>query len=300
MPDFVIIGYGYVGRRLAHGLPGPVTALVRTAERASELRAAGLDAYPVDLDALDGAALLPVDTAGRVLLYLAPPPGPGPEDRRLRGCLAALRGRPGRVVYMSTTGVYGDAAGRDVDEDSPLVPTTDRARARVDAEEAVRTFCEAAGVEWVILRVPGIYGPGRLPLERLRRGEPVINEAEAGPGNRIHVDDLVRVCVAAGTAAAAANRVYNVGDGNPASATSYFRAVARLAGLPEPPAMSRDEARQQMSPTAWSFLGDSRRVDTQRMQRELGVEIRYRDLEAGIRASLDEEGSDPGSRGLSR
>ena len=293
MTDFVIIGCGYVGERLARRLHGRVTALVRTAARADELRAAGLDAHEVDLDAHGDGAGLPVDTAGRVLFYLAPPPGSGPHDPRLRGCLAALRGLPARVVYMSTTGVYGNAAGQDVDEERPPAPTTDRARARVDAEQAVRAFCGEAGVEWAILRVPGIYGPGRLPLERIRRGEPVISEAEAGPGNRIHVDDLVRVCVAAGTAAAAANRVYNVGDGNPASATTSFTAVARLAGLPEPPSVSRDEARQRMSPMAWSFLGDSRRVDTTRMHRELGVEIRYRDLDEGIRASLAEEGSDP-------
>lgn len=296
MPDFVVIGCGYVGERLARRLPGRVTALARTAGRANALRAAGLDAHQADLDVLDAGAGLPVPTAGRVLFYLAPPPGSGPQDLRLRRCLDTLQDRPLRIVYMSTTGVYGDAAGRDVDEDSPLAPTSDRARARVDAEQAVRASCEAAGVEWVILRVPGIYGPGRLPLERLRRGEPMIREEQAGPGNRIHVDDLVRVCVAAGTAAAAANRVYNVGDGQHASATRYFKAVARLAGLPQPPEVSRDEARRQMSTLAWSFLGDSRRVDTSRLQRELGVEIRYRDLEDGIRASLEQEGSDPGSR----
>ena len=300
MPEFVVIGCGYVGERLARSLPGQVTALARTAGRAAALRDAGLDAQQADLDVLGAGAGLPVPTADRVLFYLAPPPGSGPDDPRLRRCLDALQGRPARIVYMSTTGVYGDAAGRDVDEDSPLAPTSERARARVDAEQAVRAWCEAAGVEWAILRVPGIYGPGRLPLERIRRGEPMIREAEAGPGNRIHVDDLVRVCLAAGTSAAAANHVYNVGDGQHASATQYFKAVARLAALPTPPEVSREEARRQMSAMAWSFLGDSRRVDTSRMQRELGVEIRYRDLEAGIRASLDEEGSDPGSRGLSR
>ena len=290
MTEFVIVGCGYVGERLARCLPGPVVALARTAERADALRSVGIDAIPADLDSLGSGSRLPVGTTGCVLFYLAPPPGTGPADPRLRRCLAALRGAPARVVYLSTTGVYGDAGGAEVNEDSPLAPTSDRARARVDAEQALRQSCVAAGIEWVILRVPGIYGPGRLPLERLRRGDPVIREDEAGPGNRIHVDDLVRACIAAGTVAAAANRVYNVGDGEHASATRYFLTVARLAGLPEPPAMSRDEARRRMSPAAWSFLGDSRRVDTSRMQRELGVGIRYRDLEAGIRASLGEAG----------
>jgi nucleoside-diphosphate-sugar epimerase len=289
MPVFVIVGCGYVGERLAKALPGRTLALVRSAARAAELAAAGIPAARLDLDIpLDGPAL-PPEVAGSVLFYLVPPPGDGPADPRLRALLAALPAAPSRLVYMSTTGVYGDTGGARVDETSPVHPATDRARARLDAERSVQDWAASRGSEWVVLRVPGIYGPGRLPLERIRRGEPAIREAEAGPGNRIHVDDLVRVCVAAGTSPAAANRLYNVGDGNPASTTGYFRTVARLAGLAPPPEVSREEARRSMSPLAWSFLGNSRRVDTSRLERELAVEIRYRDLEDGVRASLEQQ-----------
>ena len=289
MRDFVIAGCGYVGERLARALPGRTLALVRSAARAAELAAAGIEAVEADFDAVSDAAALPAQAAGRVLYYLAPPPGDGPADPRLRALLAALPATPARIVYMSTTGVYGDTAGASVDESSPVEPATDRSRARLDAERAVEDWAAAHGSEWVILRVPGIYGPGRLPLERIRRGTPAIREPEAGPGNRIHVDDLVRVCVAAGTVPAAANRLYNVGDGNHASTTEYFRTVARLAGLPPPPEVSREEARRAMSPLAWSFLGDSRRVETSRLERELGVKIRYRDLEEGVRDSLAQQ-----------
>jgi len=289
MQDFVIAGCGYVGERLARVLPGRTLALVRSEQRAGELSAAGIETARVDLDALAGGDTLPADTAGCVLFYLAPPPGEGPTDPRLRGLLQALAGKPSRIVYMSTTGVYGDAAGARVDESSPVNPATDRARARLDAERAVQDWAAENGSEWVVLRVPGIYGPGRLPLERVRRRQPAIRESEAGPGNRIHVEDLVRVCIAAGTSPAAANRTYNVGDGNHASTTEYFRTVARLTGLAPPPEVSREEARHSMTPTAWSFLGDSRRVDTSRLERELGVQIRYRDLEEGVRASLQQE-----------
>ena len=290
MADFVVAGCGYVGERLARALPGRTLALVRSDARAAQLAATGIEALRVDFDGLVQGAALPRDTTGSVIFYLAPPPGDGPRDPRLRALLGALRGTPQRIVYMSTTGVYGDAAGETVDEASAVAPATDRARARLDAEHAVQDWSGTTGCEWVILRVPGIYGPGRLPLERIRSGQPAIREAEAGPGNRIHVDDLVRVCVAAGTAPAAANRLYNVGDGNHASTTTYFRIVARLAGLPLPPEVSREEARRGMSALAWSFLGDSRRVDTTRLERELGVEIAYRDLEAGVRASLEQAG----------
>jgi len=286
MPDFVIVGCGYVGERLARALTGTVSAMTGSAGRAARLRESGIAALACDLDQLTTDAPLPIETRGSVLIYLAPPPGSGPADRRLRRTLAALAGKPSRIVYMSTTGVYGDAAGATIDEARQPRPTTARSLARLDAETAVREFCEARGIDWVVLRVPGIYGPGRLPLERLRRGDPVVVEEQSGPGNRIHVDDLVRVCAAAATLPVAANRLYNVGDGNHASSTAYFNLVALLAGLPRPPAVSREEAESRLPPATWSFLADSRRVDTTRMREELGVEIRYADLEEGIRASL--------------
>jgi len=289
MLDFVIAGCGYVGERLARALPGRTLALARSAARTRELAAAGIEAAGLDLDVPQDGPALPNGIAGSVLFYLVPPPGDGPTDPRLRTLLAALPAAPLRLVYMSTTGVYGDTGGAEVDETSPVQPSTDRARARLDAERSVQDWAASRHREWVILRVPGIYGPGRLPLERIRSGQPAIRELEAGPGNRIHVDDLVRVCVAAGTSPVAANRLYNVGDGNHASTTEYFRVVAQLAGLAPPPEVSREAARRSMSPMAWSFLGDSRRVDTSRLERELGVEIRYRDLEDGVRASLQQQ-----------
>ena len=285
MPDHAIIGCGYVGERLARRLGGRVRALVLSEASATRLRAAGIHAEASDLDRAGGGTP-PFDVRDSVVFYLAPPPGTGPADPRLRAFLSAIKSRPARLVYMSTTGVYGDAGGRSVDEDSPVAAITDRGRARLDAESAVRDWCAARDVPWVVLRVPGIYGPGRLPLERIRRGDPVLSEAEAGPGNRIHVDDLVSVCIAAANAPAARDRVYNVGDGNHASSTTYFNAVARLAGLPPPPALSREEARRRLSPAAWSYLAESRRVDTTRMERELGAAIRYHDYEEGIRASF--------------
>lgn len=286
---FTIVGCGYVGARLAGRLDGTVRAVTGSPAGAARLRGQGIDAAAWDLDA-DSVA--PLDVHGQRVFYLVPPP-PAGRDPRVRRALAALAGRPARFVYLSTTGVYGDAAGATVTEDTPVNPTTARAQARADAELTVRGHCESHGIPWVVLRVPGIYGPGRLPLERLRRGDPAVAEAEAGPGNRIHVDDLVEICVAAATAPVAQNRVYNVGDGNHASSTAFFRTVARLAGLPPPRELPREQARRQMSAATWSFLGESRRVSTQRMREELGVALRYADLEDGVRASL-EQGSDPG------
>lgn len=283
---FVIIGCGYVGTCLAGRLDGGVRAFTGSPASAAQLRHAGIEAAAWDLDADPGAQAVQIDAPGALVFYLAPPPPQGGRDPRVRRALDALSGHPTRFVYMSTTGVYGDAGGATVTEDTPLNPTTARARARADAESAVREHCEAHGISWVVLRVPGIYGRGRLPLERLRRGDPVIAEAEAGPGNRIHVEDLVSACIAAATAPVAHNRVYNVGDGDHVSSTEYFKIVARLAGLPPPREIPTAQARQQLSAATWSFLGESRRVSARRLHEELGVALRYGNLEDGVRASL--------------
>jgi len=289
---FLIIGCGYVGKCLAGRLDGEVRAFTGSPGTAARLRREGIAAVAWDLDADPGAHTVQVDAQDAIVFYLAPPPAQDGHDPRVRRALAALSGRPARFVYMSTTGVYGDAGGATVTEDTPVNPTTTRAQARADAESAVREHCAAHGTSWVVLRVPGIYGRGRLPLERLRRGDPVIAGDEAGPGNRIHVDDLVSACIAAATASAAHNRVYNIGDGDHASSTEYFRIVARLAGLPPPHELPLAQAQQQLSPAAWSFLGKSRRVSTRRLHEELGVALRYGNLEDGVSASLP-EGPDP-------
>jgi nucleoside-diphosphate-sugar epimerase len=142
-------------------------------------------------------------------------------------------------------------------------------------------------VRCVILRVPGIYGPHRLPLERLERAEPVLHPDEAGPGNRIHVDDLV-----AGITAAIdrpdARGPYNVTDGDHSSTTAYLLATAQAAGLPPPGFVSRAEAKTRIAPGMLAFLLESRRVDNRRMLEELGVRLHYPTMHGGIHASLAE------------
>jgi len=220
------------------------------------------------------------------VIYLVPPPSTGISDPRLEHFLAALPEAPGRIVYISTTGVYGDADGGTVTEDTPPAPITNRARRRLAAETALRAWCEPKNVEWVILRVPGIYGPGRLPLERLQRSAPALAEAEASPGNRIHVEDLADICVAALLQRQACNRIYNVGDGDHTSSTAFLMLVASVAGLPEPPQLPMSKLVELTSDTGISFLDESRRVDTTRLRQELGFRPRFPTAEAGIRASL--------------
>jgi nucleoside-diphosphate-sugar epimerase len=285
----LIAGCGYVGRRLAGRLrqDGRVVALVRSSEAASALRADGLETIVADLDADPAPAALAQASQGAAIAYLAPPPDSGTTDPRLARFLAALGdSRPAVILYMSTTGVYGDTGGSAVDESSPVAPSNDRSRRRVAAETDVREWCAARGVRWVVLRVPGIYGPDRLPLERLARREPALRPEDSGPANRIHVDDLVTSCIAAIERPVAG--VFNVGDGDHSSTTVYLQATAGLAGLPPPELVSLADAPGRISPGMLAYLVESRRVETQRMREELGVTPRYGTVAAGVAASLEE------------
>ncbi len=284
----LIAGCGYVGARLARRLAerGPVLATVGTETSAKALNAGGLPAQALDLDAEVPGTALVLPPGLQSVVYLAPPPATGTEDRRLARFLALLGdARPAVLVYLSTTGVYGDTGGAPVDEHSPATPREDRSRRRLDAERRVAQWCEGRGIRWVVLRVPAIYGPHRLPLDRLRRGEPVLRPADSGPGNRIQVDDLVAACLAALDRPVCG--VFNLTDGHPECMADFTARVARLAGLPAPPQVSMAEARRVLSPGLLAFLGESRLVTSIRSQ---ALGLSPMDPEAGIGASLLEMG----------
>ena len=182
LPHVLIVGCGYVGRRLAARLADTfdVTALVRTAASVAELARMGVRATAIDLDRVRAGVAIPERLDQAAIVYLAPPPTSGESDLRLDRFLQLATVPPRTFVYMSTTGVYGDTDGALVDEASPVQPRTERARRRVSAEEMTRVWCNERRVRRVVLRTPGIYGPGRLPLERLRRAEPVRSRERRG------------------------------------------------------------------------------------------------------------------------
>lgn len=283
----LIVGCGYVGRRLAERLRGRgerVTGVVRSEASAGQLRAIGLEAVQADLDSSRPA--LPTDHLR--IFYLAPPPARGRRDPRLGRFLAGLagKGEPRRIVYISTTGVYGDCGGDWVDESRPVAPVAERSMRRWDAEQRLRAWSDAGGGELVILRVAGIYGPGKLPLERLRQGVPMVRECDAPWTNRIHVDDLVSVLLAAMDRAAPGS-LYNVSDGHPGTMTDYFNRVADLTGLPRPPMIDLAEAEQRLSPGMLSYLRESRRLSNRKLLDELDLELAHPSLDTGLPACLD-------------
>ena len=288
--DILIVGCGDIGLRVARILQTSsceVAGLTRSAKGAERLRRVKVEPVIGDLDDAESLAELP--TGGKLVFYLAPPPGGGPVDRRMRNFCAAVGGEkvPGKVVYMSTSGVYGDCGGARVTEETPVNPQTSRAQRRVDAETTLLEWGRANKVPVVILRVTGIYGPGRLPLARLQQGHPVLNEKESPPTNRIHADDLAAVCVAAAEKAAD-GEIFNVSDGQSGTMTGYFNAIADLLELPRPQQVSMAEANQVMNPMMLSYLKESRRMDNRKMIEQLGVVLQYPDLESGLKNIIEQ------------
>jgi nucleoside-diphosphate-sugar epimerase len=173
-----------------------------------------------------------------------------------------------------------------VDETRPVSPQTDRAWRRVDAEARLRHFGRASGCAVTVLRVPGIYALDRAggdPRDRVLRGTPVLRPQDDVHTNHIHADDLARACIRA-LHAGRPQRVVNVCDGTELAMGDYFDLVADLWGLPRPPRLSRAEASMQLSHVVMSFLSESRRLDNDRLRRELRLSLRYPTVREGLRA----------------
>ena len=282
----LIAGCGDVALRAAPLLHAHyrLLGMYRRSENRESLRLQGITPVFGDLDIPD--SLSKISGLAHAVLHLAPPPNLGRHDARTANLLAALtRTRrpktkikaamlPQRLVYISTSGVYGDCEGRLVDETHVLNPQTERALRRVDAERQLRSWGLRTGVSVSILRVPGIYAGNRLPLARLRDGIPTLLPEQDSFTNHIHADDLARIVVAA-LRLARPGRVYHACDDSHLKMGEYFDLVADRFGLPRPPRVSRAEAEGQISPGMLSFMRESRRLMNTRLKHELHVNLRY-------------------------
>lgn len=287
-PVLLIVGCGDVGMRVARLLRGRwrLIAITTSAARKAELRAAGIVPLVADLD--EPASLQRAAGLADAVLHLAPPPLQGRSDPRTANLLAALsrRGAVRRIVYGSTTGVYGDCAGERFDETRRVAPATDRARRRVDAEQRLRVFGRRTGTPVTLLRIPGIYAsdrPGGHPRERLARGTPVLAAADDVYTNHIHADDLARACVAA-LHRGLPQRVVHASDDTELKMGDYFDLAADLCGLARPPRVTRAQAREQLSPMLLSFMSESRRLANERLKRELRLRLRHPTVQTGLLA----------------
>jgi len=288
-PTLLIVGCGDVGMRVVTLLAGRyrLLALTSSRERAPALRATGVVPLIGDLD--QPATLQRLAGLADAVLHLAPPAPQGRCDARTMHLLQAFarKGRVRRIVYGSTTGVYGDCDGARFDETRRTNPQTDRARRRVDAEQRLRWYGRAMDARVTLLRIPGIYARDRSgghPRERIERAAPVLVPADDVYTNHIHADDLARACVAALTRGLP-QRVVHACDDTDMKMGDYFDLAAKLYGLPPPPRIGREQAGQQLSPTSLSFMGESRRLLNRRLKRELRLSLRYPTVADGLAAT---------------
>ena len=285
-PTLLIVGCGDVGLRVVKLLRGRyrLLALTTSAQRVGELREAGAVPLLGDLD--DAATLGRLAGLADAVLHLVPPPLQGRTDPRTARLLQALarQGRVRRIVYGSTTGVYGDCGGVKFDETRAVNPGTDRARRRVDAEARLRWYGQAMGVRVTLLRIPGIYAGDRAgghPRERLARGTPVRAADDDVFTNHIHADDLARACVAA-LVRGLPQRVVHACDDTDLKMGDYFDLAADLEGRPRPRRITRTQAATELSPMSMSFMSESRRLSNRRLKTELKLRLHHATVHTGL------------------
>jgi nucleoside-diphosphate-sugar epimerase len=272
-PRLLILGCGDVGMRLLPLLRARfrVFAVTSQPERRAALRAAG--AVPIVADLDRRATLRRLARLAPNIVHLAPPQADGALDRRTRH-LAAILPERARLVYISTSGVYGDCGGAVIDETRPVAPQNARARRRVDAEQVLRRWAVGSHSALSILRVPGIYAENRLPLKRLEQGTPALSAQDDVYTNHIHADDLARIIERA-LYRGLPGRVYHAVDDSEMKMGDYFDAVADAFALPRPARLARAALERAVSPMLLSFMSESRRMSNRRMKAELGVRLRY-------------------------
>jgi nucleoside-diphosphate-sugar epimerase len=283
-PRLLILGCGDVGMRLLPLLRERyrVFAVTRDPEQVPVLRAAG--AIPVTADLDNRFSLQRLTGLAHRVLHLAPPPAQGERDTRTRNVTAILP-EAASVVYVSTTGVYG--------ESQPVAPRNGRALRRVDAEQVLRRWARGAGGRLAILRVPGIYAADRLPLARLRQGTPALAAADDVYTNHIHADDLAAIVVRA-LQRGRPQRVYHAVDDSDMKMADYFDAVADAFGLPRSPRLARAALAAVVSPTLLSYMSESRRLGNARLKHELAVNLRYPTVAHGLQQAVLQAGTGDG------
>ena len=292
MSTLLCFGLGYSAEHFV-GLYGDgfarIIATVRGAERAAWLNArlAGrLKALLFDGHSASPELLHAVGEADAVLVSI---PQDETGDPTLRACGKAFEhaSRLRSVVYLSTIGVYGDRKGDWVDEESPALPDTARGRARLAAEKVWQDFGRRRGIPVAILRLAGIYGPGRSALTQVARGDARRIVKADQIFNRIHVEDIAQAIDAA--FARRASGIVNVTDDEPTPPGDPLVFAAQLLGAPPPPELAYEDAAPAMSPLAKSFWQECRRVKNDKLKRELGVTLRYPTYREGLRALLEQQ-----------
>jgi len=285
-----IIGCGSIGKRVNQLLQQQkvdVYTFTRNHKMTSIFENLNINSFIADLDDKDSLNTLSFEKAD--IYYFAPPSKVGDRDIRIANFINSLKINtpPKRIVYISTTGVYGDCNSEWVTENSPTSPKNARSKRRLSAEQLIQSFCKKSSTEYIILRVPGIYCEQKLPLDRIKNGVTILSRDIAPASNRIHAMDLTRICIAA-MQSPHQNCILNVADGNPSSISDYFIQTAKLFDLPPPREIGWEQAKKELSKEMLSYLTESKKINPSQLLKTLNIQLQYPTLEAGLRACKDE------------
>jgi len=284
--NILIVGCGDTGKRVISRLDQDSHTISVTSHRPESqkaLRSLNVNVLESNLDEIESLSTLKTIDAN--VFYFAPPASKGISDNRMENFIHTLETKkpPNRIVYISTSGVYGNTDGQWITEKSELNPGNDRSKRRLHAETLLQAFCKKSHCEYVILRVTGIYCREKLPLDRLKAGMKVLDPAIAPSSNRIHSDDLANCCVKA-MFESPANEIYNVADGNPSSISDYFIQIAKIFDLPQPKLLDWESAEKEISPAMLSYLHESKKINVDKLLNQLNITLEHPTLIEGLQA----------------
>lgn len=285
----LIIGCGDIGKRVLKQIQPNSPNIYAASHRKSsqnQLMNYGISVIPANLNNPEDLEQLPTPNAH--IFYFAPPVATGITDTRMVNFIQSLNKKipPKRIIYISTTGIYGNCHGEWITETTTLKPGADRSKRRLHAESLIQEFCSNNTCEFVILRVPGIYCLEKLPLARLKSGMKILHPDIAPASNRIHADDLANCCVKA-MFDGPANEIFNVADGHPSSMSDYFIQVAKIFHLPEPELLTWEQAEKELSPAMLSYLHESKKINIDKLLNVLNVKLEFPTLIEGLQNCLE-------------
>jgi len=289
MKTIVIIGQGQLGHELTKrhlAADDSVISVSRTAHKNLSRAHQHLEA---DLDSLEKS--LPIPESIHTLYYLAPPSTIDLSDHRMTAFLSSTNCLSiSHIIYISTSGVYGDSQGNWVTENSAVAPAAERAKRRLSAEQQLHDFQQAHDSSITILRCGAIYSSKTINLTRIQSNQkPVIKPEQAPYTNRIHLDDLTEVCWQAMLNPADNVEIYNVSDGQPSTTTDFAWLLSDLTGIKRSDIIDIYEANNYYSPAYMSYLLESKRLDISKLLNSLNPCFKYQNIEEGIKACLNQK-----------
>ncbi|KTC81663.1 NAD-dependent epimerase/dehydratase family protein [Legionella brunensis] len=283
--EHLIIGYGYCGFHLARYLLAKqlsVTVVSRHLDNTFLLPGLNHLCHNIDEPFI-------WEKPDTIIYYLIPPIGDNKEDLGLKRFLESSHLDVSKVIYFGSSGVYGDHHGAWVDEYSPCYIYSARQQRRLDAEAQWLTFCQKKAIPAIILRIAGIYGPSRLPVESAIAQVPIVHPPSAPYTNHVYVEDLVSISFQL-AAKINVSSIYNIADGNPAPLGTLQQEVAQILKLTHASYESWEAAWERASPMKKEFMQASRRLSIRALETSLGSSLTLTRLTQAITLSLQSQG----------